>query len=59
MGKTRTVRDIVARFQSEMQKMVDDPHSGVSAISMTFGGKTVTIADKQPVVTDADERKGS
>ena len=53
----RTMRDITPeqqkhinasclKFKRKMEKLVNKHNSGLDSISMTFGGKTVTIAGR-------------
>lgn len=44
----RRAQDAVRAFRDEMQRMVDDPKSGITGMSMSAGGRTVEIAKREP-----------
>ena len=46
--KNRGIEKVVRKFQDEMQKMVDEPGSGITGISISHGGKTVEVAKRKP-----------
>ena len=45
--KAKTIEDVCQKYRDAMQKMVDGKDAGVSKVSITFGDKTVVVAERK------------
>ena len=46
-SKKQGIEKVVRKFRDEMQKMVDEPGSGITGISISHAGRTVEVAKRK------------